>query len=203
LLADYVQIDTTNPPGNEAPAAHFLARVLKAHGLTSEVGEPAPGRGNLYARRPGRGDEALVLLSHLDVVPADPDEWAVPPFSGSRRDGFVYGRGTLDSKGIGISQLMALILLERQGVSLDRDIILLATADEETGGALGAGWVIRERPDWLRGATMVLTEGDHIHTGGEHPLVQVAIAEKSPRAGCVWWRGVPRGTDRHLPPRRP
>lgn len=193
LLARYVQIDTTNPPGNEAPAARFLGGILEAHGLPSEIAESAPDRGNVYARRPGRGDGALILLSHIDVVPADPAEWAVPPFSGSRREDFVYGRGTLDSKGIGIAQLMALILLERQGVFLDHDIVFLATADEETGGALGTGWVIRERPDWLRGATMVLNEGDYIHVAGQRPLVQVAVAEKSP----CWLRLVARGPAGH------
>ena len=193
LLARYVQIDTTNPPGNEAPAARFLAGVLEAAGLSSEVAESAPGRANVYARRPGRGNGALVLLSHMDVVPADPAEWAVPPFSGSRREDFIYGRGTLDSKGIGIAQLMALILIERHGVSLDHDVVFLATADEETGGRLGAGWVIRERPDWIRGASMVLNEGDHIHTGGERPVAQIAVAEKSP----CWLRLTARGPAGH------
>jgi acetylornithine deacetylase/succinyl-diaminopimelate desuccinylase-like protein len=133
------------------------------------------------------------LLSHLDVVPADPAEWAVAPFSGVRREDFVYGRGTLDSKGIGIAHLMALVLLQRYGVALDHDIVFLATADEETGGALGAGWVVRQRPDWLRGVTMVLTEGDHIHTESERPLVQVAVAEKSP----CWLRLTARGPAGH------
>jgi len=193
LLARYISIDTTNPPGNETAAARFLVDTLKQHGLRGRIAESAPGRGNVYARRKGRGERAIVLLHHLDVVPAEPSEWTVPPFSGRRRDGFVYGRGALDCKGIGIAQLMALILLERHRVSLAHDIVLLGTADEETGGSLGAEWVIHERPNWLKGVITVLNEGDHIHLGGARPIVQIAVAEKAP----CWLRVIARGTGGH------
>jgi acetylornithine deacetylase/succinyl-diaminopimelate desuccinylase-like protein len=123
----------------------------------------------------------IILLSHLDVVPADERAWRVPPFAGERRDGFVHGRGALDAKGVTAVQLMTVIALRRSGRPLARDAILLATADEETGGQAGAGWVTEQRPDLLGNAEYLLTEGDHIHERQAGRLVvQVAVAEKTP-----------------------
>jgi acetylornithine deacetylase/succinyl-diaminopimelate desuccinylase-like protein len=182
LLANILRIDTTNPPGGEIAAANALARKLEAAGIHAEVFESAPGRGNLCARLPGRGPERpLVLLSHLDVVPADTHGWRLAPFAGARDGDYLYGRGALDAKGVTAIQAMTLIVLERMGVRLDRDLILLATADEETGGKAGAGWIAQHRADLLRDAEYLITEGDHIHAGrGGSRVVQVAVAEKTP-----------------------
>jgi acetylornithine deacetylase/succinyl-diaminopimelate desuccinylase-like protein len=182
VLANVIRIDTTNPPGGETAAANALARKLEEEGIKSEVFESSPGRGNLYARLPGSGGAPpIILLAHLDVVPADPRGWHEPPFSGAIEHGYVHGRGALDAKGVAVVELMALVALKRSGQPIDRDVILLATADEETGGKAGAGWIVQNRPDLLGNAEYLLTEGDHIHrTQGGRRIVQVAVAEKTP-----------------------
>jgi acetylornithine deacetylase/succinyl-diaminopimelate desuccinylase-like protein len=185
LLADLIRIDTTNPPGGETAAADALARKLGADGLTAEVLESSPGRGNLYARLAGRGaGRPVILLAHLDVVPADPRGWHHPPFGGVREQGYVYGRGALDCKGVAAVELMTLLALKRSAQPLDRDVILLATADEETGGRAGAGWLVQHRPELLGNAEFLVTEGDHVHLRrspkGVQKVLQVAIAEKTP-----------------------
>jgi acetylornithine deacetylase/succinyl-diaminopimelate desuccinylase-like protein len=182
VLTDLIRIDTQNPPGGETPAARVIARKLEAEGISAEVLESAPGRGNVHARLRGSGGaRPIILLAHLDVVPADPSTWSVPPFAGERRDGYVYGRGALDAKGVAAIQLMTMIALKRSGQPLARDVILLATADEETGGRAGAGWITEHRPDLLGDAEYLLTEGDNIHEPqpGRY-VVQVAVAEKTP-----------------------
>ena len=182
VLADLIRIDTTNPPGGETAAANAVARKLGADGIAAEVLESSPGRGNLHARLAGTGGgRPVVLLSHLDVVPADPRGWRVPPFSGLRRDGQVYGRGALDAKGLTAIELMTLIALKRSGQPLARDVILLATADEETGGKAGAGWLVKHHPDLVRDAEFLLNEGDGIHIRPSgRKVAQIAVAEKTP-----------------------
>ena len=140
LLSQYIRINTTNPPGNEMRAAQWLAAALRREGVESQVYEPAPGKANLYARVRGDGSaRPLILLSHMDVVLATPEYWTVDPFSGAIKDGYVWGRGALDMKGEAIAQLMALAVLQRAHVPLKRDIIFLATSDEEIGQGVGAG----------------------------------------------------------------
>jgi acetylornithine deacetylase/succinyl-diaminopimelate desuccinylase-like protein len=181
VLADVIRIDTQNPPGGETPAANALARKLAAEGIASEVFESAAGRGNLYARLPGTGAaRPIILLAHLDVVPADARGWRVPPFAGVKEHGWVHGRGALDAKGVAVVELMTLVALHRSGQALPRDVILLATADEETGGRAGAGWVVQHRPELLGDAAYLVTEGDHIHVRDGRKIVQVAVAEKTP-----------------------
>jgi len=182
VLTDVLRIDTQNPPGSETAAANALARKLQAEGIATEVFESAPGRGNLYARLPGAGQShPIILLAHLDVVPADPRGWRVPPFAGIKEHGYVWGRGALDAKGVAAVELMTLVALKRSGQPIDRDVLLLATADEETGGKAGAGWIVQHRPELLENADYLVTEGDHIHLGaGGRKVVQVAVAEKTP-----------------------
>jgi acetylornithine deacetylase/succinyl-diaminopimelate desuccinylase-like protein len=143
LLRNYLQIDTTNPPGNELKGALFLKGVLEREGIPVEIDEFAPGRANLLATLAGSGKRRpLLLASHIDVVPADASRWSAPPFSGAVKDGSIYGRGAVDMKSEGILQLVTLIRLKRERVplDLDRDVLLLATADEEVdfAGALRA-----------------------------------------------------------------
>jgi acetylornithine deacetylase/succinyl-diaminopimelate desuccinylase-like protein len=194
LLSTLIRVDTTNPPGNETPAAELLRRKLAEVGVDAQIIESAPGRGNLHARLVGAGTaRPIVLLAHLDVVPAEPSRWSVPPFGGERRDGFVYGRGALDAKGVAAVEAMAVVALVRSGMPLPRDVILLATAGEETGGQMGAGWLVDHRPDLVSGAEYLLTEGDHIHPRATGTLVQVDVAEKAP----YWVRLVAHGEAGH------
>src|SRR5215475_16003867 len=121
LLSHYLQIDTTNPPGNELAAANFWKQQLAQEGLEAQVFESQPGRGVVYARLKSTGEKkALILLHHLDVVPAVKADWEVDPFAGIIKDSYVYGRGAVDCKGVAAVQFMALALLKRAGVSLKR-----------------------------------------------------------------------------------
>lgn len=160
LLRRYVQIDTSNPPGNETAGARFLIDELKRNGINAELIESAPGRGNVYARIRGRiPGEGLLLLNHIDVVRADPAAWRKPPFEGEVDLNMMYGRGTLDMKGVAITQLLAFIDLARSGRVPDRDVVFLATADEEQGSRLGIEWLLANRPDVIEGVAYALNEG--------------------------------------------
>jgi acetylornithine deacetylase/succinyl-diaminopimelate desuccinylase-like protein len=186
LLAHAIRINTVNPPGDEKPLAELYASVLSRHGVPSKVIEtPSTGRGNraaAWARLQGTGRaRPIVLLSHLDVVPADPRGWLVDPFEGVVAGGYVVGRGALDAKGVSVVHLLTLLELARRG-PLSRDVIFLATPDEETGGRLGAGYVASELPGLLHDAEFLLTEGGGILDGkGRSPDVWgVTVTEKSP-----------------------
>src|SRR4030066_848382 len=159
ILIDLIRIDTTNPPGNETAAANYVAQNLSHDGFKSILRESAPGRGNVITRLPGTGEKpSLLLLSHLDVVAANPEEWSVNPFGGVVKDGFVWGRGALDMKGMTAIELMTLKLLKRNDVALKGDVILAATADEEKGGLAGADYLLRNFPQAVF-AEYVLNEG--------------------------------------------
>ena len=183
LLRRYIRIDTTNPPGNEHLAAGFLESVLSAEGIASQHYDAAPGRTNLVADLTSDTDEKpLILLHHTDVVPVEADQWSVPPFEGLVHDGYVWGRGALDMKGMAVLELMALLILKRKGARLRRPVRLLAVADEEAGSAYGAEWLDREHPELLDGA-FVINEGGYgatAYLGVERPLFGVSMAEKSP-----------------------
>jgi acetylornithine deacetylase/succinyl-diaminopimelate desuccinylase-like protein len=168
LLRQYVRIDTSNPPGNETGGARFLAGVLARNGVQAEVIESAPGRGNVYARIKGkRPGEGLLLLSHIDVVPAPPRGWKRPPFAGSIYLDALYGRGTLDMKGIGICELTGFLDVARSGRVPERDIVFLAVADEEEGGHLGTEWLLSHRPDIFEGIRYAINEGGVTETQQE------------------------------------
>lgn len=196
LLQREVQINTTNPPGDELPVAKLLKEKLLADGIPATVWEPLPGRGAIVARLRGRGrhNRALILLSHLDVVPADPKEWSVPPFSGQIKDGAIWGRGSIDDKGPGVIELMAMLALKRAGILLDRDIIFIATGDEEVGGGNGAGWVVAHQADVYSDAGYVLNEGGGIESrpNGKRYFA-VSVAEKTP----LWLRLTATGPAGH------
>lgn len=182
LLARYLRIDTTNPSGNEIAGARFLADVLAADGVASEIAESEPGRANLYARLRGSPSlPGIVLHHHIDVVYADPRYWTVDPFAGVVRDGFVYGRGALDMKGLGIVQLVAVLALKRARVHLARDVVFLATADEEAGSRHGARFVESARRSWLDGAGYALSETGLIETrpGLRAPVGQIVVGERT------------------------
>lgn len=181
LLSQYVQIDTTNPPGNELPAAHLLEHTLAQHGISSTIYPSAEQRGNVLARVPGNGHAPpILLLHHMDVVPAVASDWSFPPFSGAIRDGYVYGRGSIDDKGHGVVQLMGLLAHVREQQPCSRDIVFLAVADEEVGGQLGAGFMVAHYPDQVRAAA-VWNEGGATLSGilPDHLVNSIAVTEKN------------------------
>ena len=158
-LQALIRIDTTNPPGNESKAARYLEGILRQEGFDPLFVESAPARGNVLAQLAGGDEPPLMLLGHTDVVAAEPEHWTHPPFSGALADGCVWGRGALDMKNMVATNLMVLLLLQREGVQLNRDIVFAATADEEAGkGNHGPGWIIDNRPD-LWDAPLIITEG--------------------------------------------
>ena len=151
LLSRLIRIDTTNPPGNETAAAELLREYLEANGVDCELYARVPERASLVARIRGTGDgPSLLLLSHTDVVLADPREWSVPPFSGEVRDGEVWGRGALDMKGQVAANAVAIASLAREGFQPGGDLIFAATADEEVGDGFGLQWLCEEHPDAVR-----------------------------------------------------
>jgi acetylornithine deacetylase/succinyl-diaminopimelate desuccinylase-like protein len=131
LLSDFVAVDTINPPGNESRAVEFYAKIFEEEGIEYFTGESAPGRGNIWARIKGGDQPALILLQHTDVVPASKDYWETDPMIAEIKDEYLYGRGVIDMKGAGISHLISFIRLHREKKKLNRDLIFLATADEE------------------------------------------------------------------------
>ena len=196
LLSRYLRINTTNPPGNEIAAARWLAAVLRRDGIEAQVFEPAPGKANLYARLPGDGSaRPLILLNHMDVVLATPEYWTVDPFAGLVKDGYIWGRGALDMKGEGIAQLMTMVILKRAHVPLKRDVIFLATSDEEIGAGVGAAWIAEHQADLVRDAEFLLNEGGQTRADGRGGVqfYGVGTTEKSP----FWLDVIARGTAGH------
>ncbi|MEM2995541.1 MAG: M20/M25/M40 family metallo-hydrolase [Candidatus Bathyarchaeia archaeon] len=194
LLSDLIRINTVNPPGNETEAAKYLAETLEKDGFNCEVLESAPGRGNLITRLKGEGEKpSLLLLSHLDVVAANPKEWSVNPFEGLVKNGFVWGRGAVDMKSMTAIEVMVMKLLKRNGVKPKGDVILTATADEEKGGEAGAGWLMRTYPEKVW-ADYVLNEGGGlaIPANGKNTYT-IQTAEK----GILWLKIKAKGSSGH------
>ena len=195
-LSRYIKIDTTNPPGNELKAAAFLKSILDKEGIETRVIESAPGRANLYARLRGNDSKkAVVLMHHMDVVPAEAKLWKEPPFSGLVKGAEIWGRGSLDNKGGGVMELMTLLVLKRQNISLKGDVIFIGTADEEAGGMHGAGFLLEKHADLFKDVSVVLNEGGGIRVGddGRTRLYSVGIAEKVP----LWLKLTAPGTPGH------
>ena len=194
LLSKLIRIDTSNPPGNEVKAAEFLADELGKEGFECEILESESGRGSIITRISGSGGKpSLLLLSHLDVVPAVADEWSVPPFSGLVKDGFVWGRGAVDCKNLVAAEVMVMKLLKRNNVKLKGDLIFAATADEEKGGRYGVGWLVKNHLDRIK-AEYVINEGGgfSIPIGGRH-VFTVQTSEK----GVMWLKVRARGKPGH------
>ena len=198
LLADYIRIDTTNPPGGEEAGAIFLREALKREGISAEMHDAGDGRVSISARlgaTRSAGKKPIVLLSHIDVVPAEREHWKVDPFSGVLSEGVLWGRGALDMKGMAIMELLAMAILRRQGAELDRDIVFVAVADEEEGGHKGIHHLRRARPDLLQ-ADYVFNEGAYGFSqflGKKVTLFGLGPSEKSP----CWVKLVARGRPGH------
>lgn len=194
LFRALLRIDTTNPPGNERPAAELLAQGFREDGIEPVIVESAPGRASVVARLKGTGAKPPLLLSaHLDVVTADPAEWEHPPFAGEIHDGYVWGRGAVDMKHMAAMGAMVLRLLKREGVRLERDVIFAGVADEEAGSHLGAGYLVRELPELVRAEYALGEIGGFSLRLGRVTYYPIQIAEK----GTVWGRLRARGESGH------
>ncbi len=188
-MRQYLRIDTTNPPGNEMRAVTFLKGILDREGIENRVFEYAPGRGDLWARLPhiasGTAAEPkrpIILLNHMDVVTSDASHWQVPPFSGEIKNGYVWGRGAQDMKDEGMAQLVAMVMLKREHVRLDRDVIFLAVADEEMNGS-GSDWFIEHQRELLGNAEFLINEGgENLLVNERVKYVGVDVGEKT-----VYW----------------
>jgi acetylornithine deacetylase/succinyl-diaminopimelate desuccinylase-like protein len=194
LMQQYLRVNTSNPPGNEIEAARFLKKIFDQYGIENEIFEYKPGRANIIARIKGNGSKRpIILLSHMDVVTAEPASWEVDPFAGIIKNGSIYGRGALDMKDEGLLHLMTMILLKREGPALSRDVIFLGTADEEVDDE-GSLWMIANKADLFKNAEYVLTEGgDNLLEGNSVKMVGVDVAEKAP----LWLRLTATGVPGH------
>jgi acetylornithine deacetylase/succinyl-diaminopimelate desuccinylase-like protein len=173
-LQRLIQLNTVNPPGNEITVARYLDSTLRAVGIETHLFEPSPGRAAFVARLRGTGAKPPVLLmAHMDVVGVERDQWTVDPFAGIEKDGYVYGRGAIDDKGMLAANLVTMLLLKRHvidaGASLQRDVVLVANSDEEAGGEWGMGWLIANKPDLIR-AEFALNEGGRTRIVNGRPL---------------------------------
>ena len=197
LLREYLRLNTANPPGNELEAARFLRDFLAKQGIEAQIldtAELGAGRANLYARVKGNGSKrAIALVHHMDVVPATPSAWSVPPFSGELRNGFIYGRGAVDMKSEGVAQLMAVVALKRGGVPLTRDLVIVANADEELGST-GAITFADRHADLLRDVEFLFTEGGGNSVRNDTLRFRgIGVSEKR----TFWQRLTVRGTPSH------
>ncbi|HEX4786340.1 MAG TPA: M20/M25/M40 family metallo-hydrolase [Candidatus Sulfotelmatobacter sp.] len=208
-LQQYLRIDTTNPPGNEMRAIAFYKQILDQEGIENRVFEYTPGRGDLWARIPrtsgsspdSAGQKAaetghsrpIILLNHMDVVTSDASHWKVPPFSGEIKDGYLWGRGAQDMKDEGLAQLVVMVMLKREKVALDREVIFLAVSDEEAEGS-GTDWFIEHQRDLLENAEFLINEGgENLLEAGKVKYVGVDVGEKT----SYWMHVVAHGRPGH------
>ncbi|GAB4290505.1 MAG: M20/M25/M40 family metallo-hydrolase [Myxococcota bacterium] len=185
-LKAVIRFDTTNPPGNELAAARFIEAKLKESGIKTKIFEPAQNRANLVARLPGE-DKAppLMLEGHLDVVPAESDKWSLPPFSADEKNGALYGRGAVDMKNMVAMSLTAMLALKELDVTPKRDVIFVATADEETGGRLGSQYLVENHKELVQAEYMLGEVGGFsVYQKGGKTVYPVGVAEK----GLLWVR---------------
>ncbi len=183
-LADLIRINTTNPPGNELAASKYISAVLQKEGISNEVLEITPGRGIVVGRLQAGplpdAANAFLLLAHQDVVGVDAAKWTVDPFGAVVRDGYLYGRGAIDDKGMLAANLAAIVALKRSGSRLSRDVIFLASADEEQGGASSIKVVIEKYWDKIACAFAINEGGRVTLKGGKVQYVAIQASEKVP-----------------------
>ena len=189
ILSDLIKIQSVNPPGGETKAAQYLKHLFDQYRIPNEIIEPEPGRASFVAHI-GEGEKKLLYLSHTDVVPAS-DGWDFPPFSGEIKDGFVHGRGAIDCKGLAAVEACAVIQLA-QTTHLNGELIFAATADEEVGGALGAGILSEKYPDKIR-ADFAINEGDEPLTINGKIYHSISVGEKGP----AWMKLTAKGISSH------
>jgi acetylornithine deacetylase/succinyl-diaminopimelate desuccinylase-like protein len=194
FLGELVKIDSSNPPGNETRAAEYIKSVLEAEGIPAQIHESAPGRGNLVARLKGNGKrKPLLLMAHLDVVGVERDKWTVDPFAAVIKDGYLFGRGSIDDKSMDAANLEVLLLLHRLKVPLDRDVILLSEAGEEGTTQFGIDFMVDKHWDEIACEYALNEGGDIREENGKVVYVAVSTTQKVPRGFSL----IARGTSGH------
>lgn len=194
LLRSLIRFNTTNPPGNEILTANFIKVMLEREGIPAVIYESVSGRGNLIARIAGNGTrKPLMMLSHMDVVAANPNQWRFDPFAGIVAEDYIWGRGALDMKGMLAMELMTLILYKRSGQVPDRELILVAAADEEVGGIYGIHWLMEQDIPSLTAVEYIINEGGTGFLQNQMPVYTCQNAEK----GLLWVKLSLSGTPGH------
>ncbi len=189
-LVELIQIDTSNPPGNETEVAMYLQRMLAKEGIDSDTYALDESRANLVARIKGNGSKRpILIMGHTDVVGVQPEKWYADPFSGLRQDGFVYGRGSLDDKDSVAAGLMVMKLLKRYGVELDRDIIFLAESGEEGTPEVGINFMVEKHFDVIDAEYCLAEGGQNVLEDNEVTRVGIETTEKMPRRVTLVARG--------------
>jgi acetylornithine deacetylase/succinyl-diaminopimelate desuccinylase-like protein len=191
-LVELIQINSSNPPGNETAVTDYLKAVLLAEGIDSKIYALDESRANLVARASGNGSKRpLLIMGHTDVVGVQPDNWYADPFSGLRQDGFVYGRGTLDDKDNLAAGLMVMKLLKRYDVELDRDVILLAESGEEGTPEVGINFMVEKHFDVIDAEYCLAEGGQKVIEDDKVVTVGIGTTEKMPRRVTLLARGTP------------
>src|SRR6476619_7184946 len=194
FLGELVKIDTSNPPGNETRAAEYIKGVLAAEGITAQIFESVPGRGNVVARIKGTGKKKpLLLMGHLDVVGVERARWTLDPFAATIKDGYLYGRGAIDDKAMDAANLEVFLLLHRMKLPLDRDVILLAEAGEEGTTQFGIDFMVEKHWGEIACEYAFNEGGDIVEENGEVQYVAVSTTQKVPRGFSL----IAKGTSGH------
>lgn len=196
-LQNLIRINTTNPPGNEVHAINYVAAVLKEADIPYQIFEPSPGRASLVARLKGDGSgRPLLLTSHVDVVPAETKSWKYDPFCGDIHEECVWGRGAVDMKQMTAMELAIFVAIKKQNITLKRDIILVAVADEEAGCQWGSKWLVANHPELLD-AEYALNEvgGFSLYMPGVKNKIfyPIGVAER----GMLWFKIIMEGKPGH------
>lgn len=199
-LSAFIRVDTVNPPGNETRGAQFLKAILDREGIPSEILALEPTRGSLVARLKGNGKKKpLMLMGHTDVVGVEREKWTVEPFAGLVKDGWVYGRGALDDKGMTSAFLEIFLLLHRHKVPLDRDVLFVSESGEEGTTHVGIDFLVAKHWDKLA-CEFALNEGGRIHeVNGKVTYVGVSTTEKVPRPFLISAKGTSGHASRPRP----
>src|SRR5450432_517081 len=180
--SNLIRLDTSSPPGNETKAAEYIKKVLEREGIPARIYELEPGRGNVVARLKGNGSKKpILLMGHLDVVGVQKDKWTVDPFAALRKDGYIYGRGSIDDKDKVTTVLMVALMLKRLKVPLDRDVIILGEAGEEGGPSAGIGFMVNQHWDQIACEYAITEGGTMTSRDGKVRTVEIAATEKVPR----------------------
>ena len=183
IFRDLLQIDTSNPPGNEVVAARYISNVLSENGIDPKLVESEPGRGNVIAEIRGTGGKSLSFLGHLDVVPPGPLEaWETPPFAATERGDNIFGRGAADMKSLVAAQVFSILKLKREGFKPHGRLVLVETADEENGGSKGIGHIVNAMPELVRTEYCVTEGGGLVIDGKGGRIIGYETAEK----GILW-----------------